>query len=167
MSLSKSICCFFIIFCVLILAGCTQSQKEPAEGSDANDNVGMLPGVEAPTRNELEGVLYPKAVIRFKVGTESKHQTFEDGVHFENLKREKGHLTHDIDGDNFVLSWEYLGSDENSDNYQIALKLPGDLKPSQTSKLEYSGEHSVTFYKSDRVAVTIEKSMDNSNEDQP
>jgi hypothetical protein len=159
MSHSKSV--YFFLICIVTVASCSPPHEKPANKSGTNKKA------ETPPRNGLERVLYPKAVIRFKVG-KGNSQEVAEGLHFETRKRAKGHLTGvDVSGDEFVLRWEYLGSDENSDNYQISLTLPGDQQPSQDRELQYSGERSVTFYKTDKVGVTIEASMGNSNEDQP
>lgn len=154
---------FFLLIsiCILIVASCSTSQEKQAAESGTKEKVD--PGKYVHSGNELEGVLYPQAVITFKTGLLAN----TEGLHFEKSKREKGHLTHDVDGAKYVLSWKYIGSDEDSDNYQISLEMPADQQPSQNRELQYSGERSVTFYKTDQVSVIIEESMDTSSEDQP
>jgi hypothetical protein len=154
--MSPSERCYYVLILIAIVnaAGCSPSQEQPPNESRPNDRV------ESSAIDQLAGVHYPKAVIRFRVGNESSQEVTE-GLHFVNSKRESGRLTGvDVSGDEFVLSWDYLGSDGNSDNYQIALQLPSEQEPSQIRELQYSGEDSVTFYKSGRVAITIENSMD-------
>ena len=151
---------FLISICILSFASCSPSQEKPAAESGTKEKVET--GKYVHSGNELEGVLYPKAVITFKTGT----MAMTEGLHFEKSKREKGHLTYDVDGAKYVLSWKYLGSDENSDNYQISLELPASQKPLQR-EFQYSGETSVDFYRTDQVSVIIEESMDTSSEDQP
>ena len=151
---------FFFSICILSFASCSPSQKKHAAETGTKEKVET--GEYVHSGNELDGVLYPKSVITFKTAT----MTMTEGLHFEKSKREKGHITYDVDGAKYVLSWTYLGSGEDSDNYQISLELPGDQKPLQR-EFQYSGETSVTFYKTDQVSVIIEESMDTSSEDQP
>lgn len=166
MSHSKQV--FFCLISVLFLsfASCSKNEKQTADEFGKSDQQsGTNKQSNSPPTDELQGVLYPNAVIRFKIGEGISHEVSE-GLHFEKSKREKGHLTGvNVDNEEFDLTWKYLGSDENSDDYQVSLKLPGETQASQNKTVEYSGESSVTVYKTDKVSVTIEERMRRSEAD--
>lgn len=127
---------------------------------------GEVLAVDVSAQN-LAGVLYPHAVIRFQVG-ERPSQELVEGLHHKSSRRERGHLTGvDVNGDEFALEWDYLGSDEDSDHYRIELQLPGEERPSRDKELHYFGEPFVTVYKTEKVSVTIALSREATNENFP
>lgn len=152
MSRLKIECLAFIPICSVCLVACAPAHVQPESQSGLNDNVQRAPA------DELARVNHPQAVIRFRVGAKNSLEITE-GLHYKTSQRRQGHLTSvDVNGDEFDLRWEYLGSDQHSDKYRITLNLPGDQEPSQKGEVQYFGEPSVSFYNSDRVAVAIENS---------
>ena len=153
---------FVVVLAVAVTTSCNKSNKSTTQTPGktttpptSEENAGQV--------DELEGVMYPKAVIRFEVG-ERGSQQLSEGLHFVAAKREKGHLTHDIDGKAYVLSWDYSGSDEQVDKYRFALQMPDEEEPGFRKEISYSGERSMVFYNSGGVSVRIDESMDSTDD---
>lgn len=157
MNYSNTLRLLLVVMAVAVANGCNKSDKSTKQILDTT--------ITPPTSNEnagdvdaLKGVVYPKAVIRFSVG-ERDSQQLSEGLHFAAAKRDKGHLTHDFDGKAHVLTWDYLGSDGQVDNYLFALQMPDEEEPVFKKEISYSGERSIVLYKSSGVTVKIGESM--------
>lgn len=125
----------------------TDQSANSAKNGDVQDKI-----------DGLEGVLFPEAVIRFKVGGSE----ISEGLHFVESKREKGHFSQDMFGRVYELTWQYLGSDEQSDNYEFSIVLPTEPETPIIRAISYTGaDHMIIHQENENeVAIAISESME-------